>query len=157
MKSATFWDITPCSPLKVNLRFGGTYRLNLPGRISRASVTFQKTVLFKRITAGPVVLLADSCFIKRKQAISFPQNFLFLSMLRYYTVDSRLYGVDRKLLSLDNCKPLIINKDYVTTLRIGVYKTIHTSGSVVYSNMCRFYTFKGRKTNKQRTPSRVSE
>jgi hypothetical protein len=29
MKSTIFWDITPCSPLKVNRRFGGTYRLNL--------------------------------------------------------------------------------------------------------------------------------
>jgi hypothetical protein len=31
-----FWDITPCSPLKVNGRFGGIYRLHLQGgRISR--------------------------------------------------------------------------------------------------------------------------
>jgi hypothetical protein len=31
-----FWDITPCSPLKVNRLFGGTYRLHLHGRkISR--------------------------------------------------------------------------------------------------------------------------
>jgi hypothetical protein len=29
MKSNIFWDITPCSPLKVNRRFGGAYRLNL--------------------------------------------------------------------------------------------------------------------------------
>jgi hypothetical protein len=28
-----FWDITPCSPLKVNRRFGGTCRLHLQGRI----------------------------------------------------------------------------------------------------------------------------
>jgi hypothetical protein len=27
MKSTIFWDITPCCPLKVNRRFGGTYRL----------------------------------------------------------------------------------------------------------------------------------
>jgi hypothetical protein len=27
-----FWDITPCSPLKFNRRFGGTYRLHLQGR-----------------------------------------------------------------------------------------------------------------------------
>jgi hypothetical protein len=27
MKSIVFWEITPCSPLKVNGRFGGTYRL----------------------------------------------------------------------------------------------------------------------------------
>jgi hypothetical protein len=32
MKSNIFWDITPCSPLKVNRRFGGTYRLHLQGR-----------------------------------------------------------------------------------------------------------------------------
>jgi hypothetical protein len=32
-----FWDITPCSRLKVNWRFGGTYHLHLQGRrISRA-------------------------------------------------------------------------------------------------------------------------
>jgi hypothetical protein len=37
MKSTIFWDITPCSPLKVNRRFGGTYCLHLQGRrISRA-------------------------------------------------------------------------------------------------------------------------
>jgi hypothetical protein len=31
------WDVTPCSPLNVNRRFGGTYRLHLQGRrISRA-------------------------------------------------------------------------------------------------------------------------
>jgi hypothetical protein len=37
MKSYLFWDITPCSPLKVNRRFGGTYRLHLQGRgMSRA-------------------------------------------------------------------------------------------------------------------------
>jgi hypothetical protein len=29
MKSTIFWDITPCSPLSVNRRFGGAYRLLL--------------------------------------------------------------------------------------------------------------------------------
>jgi hypothetical protein len=32
MKSTIFWDITPCSPLSVNRRFGGTYRLYLQGK-----------------------------------------------------------------------------------------------------------------------------
>jgi hypothetical protein len=27
-KGSRFWDIAPCSPLKVNWRFGGPYRLN---------------------------------------------------------------------------------------------------------------------------------
>jgi hypothetical protein len=33
MKSSTFWDITPYSPLKVNRRFGRIYRLHLQGII----------------------------------------------------------------------------------------------------------------------------
>jgi hypothetical protein len=32
MKISIIWDITPCSPLKVNRRFGGTCRLHLQGR-----------------------------------------------------------------------------------------------------------------------------
>jgi hypothetical protein len=31
-KSSIFWEIRPCSPLIVNGRFGGTYRLHLHGR-----------------------------------------------------------------------------------------------------------------------------
>jgi hypothetical protein len=37
LKSNIFWDITPCSQLKVNRRFGRTYTLHLlGGRINRA-------------------------------------------------------------------------------------------------------------------------
>jgi hypothetical protein len=32
LKSSIFWDITPCSPLKVNGRFRGTCRLHFQGR-----------------------------------------------------------------------------------------------------------------------------
>jgi hypothetical protein len=32
MKSTIFWDIMPYSPLSVNRRFGGTYRLHLQGK-----------------------------------------------------------------------------------------------------------------------------
>jgi hypothetical protein len=32
MKSSIFWDITPCSPLKVKQHFGGIFRLHLYGR-----------------------------------------------------------------------------------------------------------------------------
>jgi hypothetical protein len=35
MKGIIFWDITPCIPLKVNWRFGGTCRPHLHGRIIR--------------------------------------------------------------------------------------------------------------------------
>jgi hypothetical protein len=37
MKSPVFWDITPCIPLKVNRRFGGTCRVPIQvRRISQA-------------------------------------------------------------------------------------------------------------------------
>jgi hypothetical protein len=32
IKSSVFWNVTPCSPMKVNGRFGGTYRLHFQGR-----------------------------------------------------------------------------------------------------------------------------
>jgi hypothetical protein len=32
MKSIIFWGVTPCSLLRCNRRFGGTYRLHLQGR-----------------------------------------------------------------------------------------------------------------------------
>jgi hypothetical protein len=42
VNSIIFWDITPCSPLDVNRRFGGTYRLKLQvGRISRGSKLYK--------------------------------------------------------------------------------------------------------------------
>jgi hypothetical protein len=37
MKSIIFWDMTPCSLLGFNRRFGGTYRLQLQGRRNRFS------------------------------------------------------------------------------------------------------------------------
>jgi hypothetical protein len=37
MKSTIFWDITPCSALKVNRRLGGTYHLHLQGRRIRSA------------------------------------------------------------------------------------------------------------------------
>jgi hypothetical protein len=35
-KTPIFWDITPCSPLRVNRRFGEPCHLNLQGRTSQA-------------------------------------------------------------------------------------------------------------------------
>jgi hypothetical protein len=41
MKSAIFWDITPCSLLKVNWSFGGRYPLHLQDRRISGSLTPQ--------------------------------------------------------------------------------------------------------------------
>jgi hypothetical protein len=39
IKSINFWDIMPCSPMSVNRRFGGTYRLHLQGRKNKRQET----------------------------------------------------------------------------------------------------------------------
>jgi hypothetical protein len=48
MKSTVFWDITQCSPLKVNRRFGGTCRLHLQDariNVAMLSTCFQAGIL----------------------------------------------------------------------------------------------------------------
>jgi hypothetical protein len=50
MKSIIFWDVTPCSLLSCNRRFGGTYRLHLQGRrISSACHLLSRLVLARFI------------------------------------------------------------------------------------------------------------
>jgi hypothetical protein len=44
MNSIIFWDMTPCSPLSFNRRFGGTYLLKLQGRRNRFSKPASKQV-----------------------------------------------------------------------------------------------------------------
>jgi hypothetical protein len=44
MKSSSFWDITPCSPLKVSRRFGGKHRLYLQDRRIKQAKTSVKVV-----------------------------------------------------------------------------------------------------------------
>jgi hypothetical protein len=50
IKSNIFWVITPCSPLKVNRRFGGTYRLYFEDR--RISRTLESKVRDKTAVFG---------------------------------------------------------------------------------------------------------
>jgi hypothetical protein len=54
IKSTIFWDITPCSPLKVSKRFGGTYRPHLHGRrISQARHQRERRWQAERYTRIP--------------------------------------------------------------------------------------------------------
>jgi hypothetical protein len=55
MKSVNFWDITPCSPLKVSRRFGGTYRLYLEGRRNN----FSKKPASKQVASRAFI---SACF-----------------------------------------------------------------------------------------------
>jgi hypothetical protein len=57
MKSIVFWDMTPCSPLSCNRRFGGTYRLHLQGRrIISARTSRQAGSKQNNLPAGRPVL-----------------------------------------------------------------------------------------------------
>jgi hypothetical protein len=47
MKGIIFWDMTPCSPLSVNRRFGGTYRLHLQGQRNK----FRKKPASKQVAS----------------------------------------------------------------------------------------------------------
>jgi hypothetical protein len=48
MKSINFWDMTPCSQLSVNRRFGRTYRLQ--GRRNK----FSKKPASKQVASGAI-------------------------------------------------------------------------------------------------------
>jgi hypothetical protein len=57
MKSTIFWDITPCSLLSVNRRFGGTYSLHLQGALNGLhGVIYQKMVLFMFLLSHPPLI-----------------------------------------------------------------------------------------------------
>jgi hypothetical protein len=64
MKSTVFWDITPCSPLNVNRRFGGTYRLHFHGRrIIRARNQCESK--WQAPSVGPACHLLSRWFLAR--------------------------------------------------------------------------------------------
>jgi hypothetical protein len=63
-ESIIFWDITPWTPLKVNRRFGGTYRLHLQSRkISRARN--QRSVYFPTLKMEAICLSETSVDFQR--------------------------------------------------------------------------------------------
>jgi hypothetical protein len=56
LKNYIFWDITLCSPLSVNRRFGGTYRLHLQGRRNK----FSEKPVWKQVASRVGFLLGLS-------------------------------------------------------------------------------------------------
>jgi hypothetical protein len=45
LKSTIFWDITPCSPLKVNRRFGGTSRSSSDSTLKMEAICFSEMLV----------------------------------------------------------------------------------------------------------------
>jgi hypothetical protein len=76
MKSTIFWDITPCSPLKVNWRFGETHCLQLQGRILSQARNQGESL------APAFTLVSCSAYsLTLKMEAMFPQNVDWLSTL----------------------------------------------------------------------------
>jgi hypothetical protein len=62
MKIIIFWDMTPCSSLSFNSRFGGTYRLYLQGRRRTSQWESSSSLLLtlcSLYTCTPVFRLAE--------------------------------------------------------------------------------------------------
>jgi hypothetical protein len=81
-KSCIFWDITPCSPLKGNRRFGGTC-LHLQGRIISRSAALLATCfhagpllgLFFDPEDGDDMFLRNVCWISTDYTASYPRRY----------------------------------------------------------------------------------
>jgi hypothetical protein len=86
LKSTIFWDITPCSPLKVNRRFGGIYCLNLHRRIALLASCF----LVSCLAYSSTLEMEASC--SSEMSVDFQR-----STRRYISEDSTL---------VDNSSPL---------------------------------------------------
>jgi hypothetical protein len=110
LKSSIFWDITPCSPLKVNQRFGGTCRLQLQGqRISRArnqsesmGQTEQNRLLLRQLNKGDCYGLSVQ-FGQMKQ--SFWNNFWWISRSESHQLEDQY--VDKMILNKEFWEELI--------------------------------------------------
>jgi hypothetical protein len=68
MESTVIWDITPCSPLKVNRRFGRTYRLHVHSRTSRVKRAawrqrWRRYVHPKRRLTAFVLIYFSMCYL----------------------------------------------------------------------------------------------
>jgi hypothetical protein len=62
IKSSIFWDISLCCPLKVNLRFGRTYRLHLHSRrISRARSHLLSRWCLVQLNIRPLIKQEAAC------------------------------------------------------------------------------------------------
>jgi hypothetical protein len=58
IKSTIFWDVALCSPLKVNQRFGGTYRLHLQNL--KSYIEKYKSPGMDQIPAEPIQAVGET-------------------------------------------------------------------------------------------------
>jgi hypothetical protein len=104
IKSSVFWDITPCSPFKVNQHFGGTCHLHFQGRsislvrnqceagTKKSKETSKKQVVSRALLATCFILffsLAYSLSLKMEETCSPETSVDFQWTVWYYIPEAR--------------------------------------------------------------------
>jgi hypothetical protein len=117
-KRIIFWDVTPCSLLSCNRRFGGTYRLHLQGRSNNFSKNQQASTAVK--TSNPIFSCktcedATDVFLM-SQYSKIIQILTFLNKIRpeyEHTAESK-----KLMMTEERCVPSIWN-DITSATRIS--------------------------------------
>jgi hypothetical protein len=89
MKSAIIWNITPCSPLSVNRRFGGIYYFHLQGRRNK----FSKKPTSKQVACWFLAELISSTLKMEVICSSEISVATRRTIRRYIAEDSILYNL----------------------------------------------------------------
>jgi hypothetical protein len=88
IKSTIFWDITPCSPVSDNRRFGGTYRLHLQGRNNKLS----KKPAWKKVASRIIRQLEIQVFIGNRREVYVSSIFINKLTSLLFPIKTRIYG-----------------------------------------------------------------
>jgi hypothetical protein len=130
MKSSVLWDTTPCSPLRVNRRFGGTYSIHLQGRRKSS-----KRVAWSRLRAEPGVKELDVLVSWRYRRhvlrnVCWPSLFIYCCCFQTGAVASLLsvQSVVTLLLGPASCQVVILpNCQRYLIIYLGIYVKLATS------------------------------
>jgi hypothetical protein len=112
MKSPIFWDITPCSPLKVNRRFGEKRRLHLQGRRVSQKINLSEALLATCLTL--LYRLTYSSTVKMEAICSSETSVDFQRTTRRYIPEDRTLHVTYSQITVT------VNFFFITTLMIAL-------------------------------------
>jgi hypothetical protein len=126
MKSTIFSDITSCSPLSVNRRFGGTYRLHFWGRWNKLSFP----PAFTLVSCWPYFSTMNMEAICSSETSVYTQR----TTRRYIPEDGTLHN----LFMLAACSVLVSFLAYFVTLKMEVLRSCETSVDFFYWTTRRY-------------------
>jgi hypothetical protein len=109
-----WWDVTPCSLLKVNRRFGGKCRLHLQGRIQEHYVSFE--VLTAMSTKS--MLFVGSAYYSTLKTEAVPSSEMWVNF----------YRTTQRHISENN----ILNSHHLENLKSLSRNTFHPQGKTKY-------------------------